>query len=33
LPRPRTLEMTFEPEFVDLVHECRHHIAMGKEPA
>jgi NitT/TauT family transport system ATP-binding protein len=30
LPRPRTLEMTFEPQFVDLVHECRHHIAMGK---
>jgi NitT/TauT family transport system ATP-binding protein len=30
LPRPRTLEMTFEAQFVDLVHECRHHIAMGK---
>lgn len=28
--RPRTLEMTFEPEFVELVHECRHHISMGK---
>jgi NitT/TauT family transport system ATP-binding protein len=30
LPRPRTLEMTFESQFVDLVHECRHHIGMGK---
>ncbi len=30
LPRPRTLEMTFEAQFVDLVHECRHHIGMGK---
>jgi NitT/TauT family transport system ATP-binding protein len=30
LPRPRTLDMTFEPKFVDLVHECRHHINPGK---
>ncbi len=30
LARPRTLEMTFESKFVELVHECRHHIAMGK---
>jgi NitT/TauT family transport system ATP-binding protein len=30
LPRPRTLDMTFEPSFVDLVHECRHHINPGK---
>ena len=30
LPRPRTLDMTFEPGFVDLVHECRHHINPGK---
>jgi hypothetical protein len=22
--------MTFEPQFVELVHECRHHIALGK---
>jgi len=30
LPRPRTLEMTFEAQFVHLVQECRHHIGMGK---
>jgi NitT/TauT family transport system ATP-binding protein len=30
LPRPRTLDMTFEPGFVDLVHECRRHIHPGK---
>ncbi len=30
LPRPRTLDMTFEPGFVDLVHECRRHINPGK---
>jgi NitT/TauT family transport system ATP-binding protein len=30
LPRPRTLDMTFESRFVDLVHECRHHISLGK---
>ncbi|MBO0757415.1 MAG: hypothetical protein J2P54_16285 [Bradyrhizobiaceae bacterium] len=29
-PRPRTLDMTFESRFVDLVHECRHHIGLGK---
>jgi NitT/TauT family transport system ATP-binding protein len=27
--RPRTLEMTFEADFVNLVHECRHHISSG----
>jgi len=27
--RPRTLDMTFKPEFVDLVHTCRHHISAG----
>jgi NitT/TauT family transport system ATP-binding protein len=27
--RPRTLEMTFRSEFVDLVHTCRHHISSG----
>lgn len=27
--RPRTLEMTFEADFVDLVHDCRHHISAG----
>lgn len=26
LPRPRTLESTFEPDFVDLVHALRDHI-------
>lgn len=28
-PRPRTLETTFQSEFVDLVHACRHHISIG----
>ena len=27
LPRPRTLESTFEPEFVDIVHELRNQIS------
>jgi len=27
--RPRTLDMSFEPSFVDLVHACRHHIGVG----
>jgi len=27
--RPRTLDMTFETDFVDLVHACRHHISVG----
>jgi len=27
--RPRTLDMTFKAEFVDLVHACRHHISSG----
>jgi NitT/TauT family transport system ATP-binding protein len=27
--RPRTLDMTFKAEFVDLVHNCRHHISPG----
>jgi NitT/TauT family transport system ATP-binding protein len=30
LPRPRTLAMTFQPDFVGLVHECRDHISLGK---
>ena len=30
IPRPRTLESTFEPDFVDLVHDLRHHIALGQ---
>lgn len=28
--RPRTLNMTFERDFVDMVHECRHHISLGR---
>lgn len=31
IARPRTLETTFEPEFVGLVHELRHHISLGKK--
>ena len=27
--RPRTLDMTFAGDFVDLVHACRHHISVG----
>jgi len=27
--RPRTLDMTYKPEFVELVHNCRHHISLG----
>jgi len=27
--RPRTLDMTFQTDFVDLVHACRHHISQG----
>jgi len=29
LPRPRSLETTYLPAFIDLVHECRHHIKLG----
>jgi NitT/TauT family transport system ATP-binding protein len=32
LPRPRTLEASFQPAFVDLVHDLRHHISLGKHP-
>jgi NitT/TauT family transport system ATP-binding protein len=32
IARPRTLESTFEPGFVDLVHDLRHHISLGKQP-
>jgi len=28
-PRPRTLDMTYQPDFVELVHTCRHHINPG----
>lgn len=27
--RPRTLDITFQPDFVELVHECRHHVSVG----
>jgi NitT/TauT family transport system ATP-binding protein len=33
LPRPRTLETTFEPGFVDIVHELRQHIARERAHA
>ncbi|HZP78317.1 MAG TPA: ABC transporter ATP-binding protein [Pseudolabrys sp.] len=31
IPRPRTLECTFEPDFVEKVHDLRHHISRGKQ--
>jgi NitT/TauT family transport system ATP-binding protein len=31
IPRPRTLETTFQPDFIDLVHDLRHHIGLGKQ--
>jgi NitT/TauT family transport system ATP-binding protein len=31
IPRPRTLESTFQPHFVDLVHDLRHHISPGNQ--
>ena len=30
LPRPRDLEVLYEPEFVDIVHELRGHIAHAR---
>jgi NitT/TauT family transport system ATP-binding protein len=30
LPRPRTVESTFEPAFVDLVHKIRSQIAQAR---
>jgi len=32
IPRPRTLDTTFEPGFVDIVQDLRHHISLGKRP-
>jgi len=29
LPRPRSLDTTFEPNFVQCVHDCRHQISLG----
>src|ERR1700704_1567575 len=31
ISRPRTLESTFQPDFVELVHDLRHHIGRGKQ--
>jgi NitT/TauT family transport system ATP-binding protein len=31
IARPRTLDSTFEPHFVDLVQDLRHHISLGKQ--
>ena len=31
IPRPRTLESTFQPGFNDLVHDLRHHISLGHQ--
>jgi NitT/TauT family transport system ATP-binding protein len=31
LSRPRTLDSTFQPDFVELVHDLRHHIGRGKQ--
>ena len=32
IPRPRTLATTFEPYFVDIVHELREHISQEHAP-
>jgi NitT/TauT family transport system ATP-binding protein len=29
--RPRTLDSTFQPDFVELVHDLRDHIGRGKK--
>jgi NitT/TauT family transport system ATP-binding protein len=33
LPRPRDLEVTYEPAFTDIVHELRGHIALARTAA
>jgi len=33
LPRPRDLELTYTPEFTDIVHELRGHIGAMRKPA
>ena len=33
LPRPRDLELTYTPEFTDIVHELRRHIGAMRKPA
>ncbi|MFM8610277.1 MAG: ABC transporter ATP-binding protein, partial [Burkholderiaceae bacterium] len=32
LPRPRDLELTYTPQFTDLVHELRGHIGASRKP-
>jgi NitT/TauT family transport system ATP-binding protein len=32
LPRPRDLEITYTPEFTDIVHELRGHIGAMRRP-
>ena len=32
LPRPRDLEVTYTPEFTDIVHELRGHIGAMRKP-
>jgi NitT/TauT family transport system ATP-binding protein len=32
LPRPRDLEITYTPQFTDIVHELRGHIGAGRKP-
>jgi NitT/TauT family transport system ATP-binding protein len=31
LPRPRDLEVTYSPEFTDIVHELRGHIGASRK--
>ena len=31
LPRPRDLEVTFTPQFTDIVHELRAHIVRARQ--
>lgn len=31
LPRPRDLEITYRPQFTDIVHELRGHIGAGRK--
>ncbi len=33
LPRPRDLEITYTPQFTDIVHELRGHIGAGRKPS
>lgn len=33
LPRPRDLEVTYTPQFIDIVHELRGHIGAGRQKA